>query len=737
MTRLALAFGVGTAWALVGAPLGLAPLAALLLLFWPIGASGRPTPWRFAWVVAGLSGLLAGVVLTGDHDACASAADGAPARVTGHFLAAPRDGSAPFVGADACRPFTVVTEERTAPAGRLVRVTGSWRVGRRQPWLLAREVSTVGDSERGGWRWWTVRWRDGLVGRLERLYGPHAPLVAALTLARREGMDPELADAFARVGIAHLLAISGFHVGVVAGVIVALLMAARVDDRRATLGAAVGAWLYVGFIGFPDAACRAALILSTGALSRARGRPSAKWGALGTALLVLLVLDPRKLASPGFQLSFAGAAGLAAWSGRLSRVIARTSGGRIPRSMALALSAGLAATLATLPVVAWHFERVSAVGIPVTLLATPLVTLGLIGALGSLALDFVSHGLASGLAGGVGALMSALEGLARHAAAPAWASVWVTRGTVVGATAGVAVATLLARRPRVGATARRSLTVVYVSAGVLVWPLLLSLQGRGSAEVLMIDVGQGDAIALRSPRGRWVLVDTGPAPEDPDVGADPVVRALKSRGVRRLEALVLTHPHLDHIGGATAVLSSFEVGEVLDPGLPWGEQPFVEVLTLAAEHGVPWRYARAGDRIELDGLSLGVLYPDHDIRQTADANESSVVIRASLGDFDVLLTGDAYKDVDRLVGPTFHGGLEVLKVGHHGSDTSTDPLLLEDARPALALISVGRFNRYGHPDPEVLARLERSGARVHRTDREGTISVLGRPDGSYSVTSRR
>jgi competence protein ComEC len=687
-------------------------------------------------VASGLAGLVAVLALTQASQACGEPRPGATASLDGRFLARPRDGSAPFVGTAGCGPLTVVTDA-SVDAGRPVLVEGVWREGRARPWLLARSVEPIEGGGRGEWRWWPVRWRASLVDRLERLYGARAPLVAALTLARREGMDRDLGDAFARVGIAHLLAISGFHVGVIAGVLVALLMALGVDDRRASLGAAGGAWLYVGLIGFPDAACRAALILGAAALTRARGRPPARWGSLGAALLVLLALDPRRLASPGFQLSFAGAAGLTAWAGPMSRTLQRVSRGRVPRAAALALSAGVAATLSTLPVVAWHFERVSLLGIPVTLVATPLVTLGLVGALGSLALDFVSHGLASALADGVGLLMGLLEALARRTASLTWASAWTTRGSVLGGLAGVAAAMWLARGPRIGARARRALTVVYVCSGLVAWPLLLSLEGRGTVEVLMIDVGQGDAIALRSPRGRWVLVDTGPASEDADPGGNAVVRALESRGVRRLEALVLTHPDLDHIGGATAVLSSFDVGVVLDPGLPAGKDAFVEALELAAERRVPWRAARAGDRIDLDGLSLVVLYPDGDLSPDAETNASSVVLHASLGRFDALLTGDAYKDVDRRVAATLAEPVEVLKVGHHGSDSSTDPLLLEEGRPALALISVGRFNRYGHPAPAVIDRLERSGAEIRRTDSEGTVAVLGRPDGSWSVRSRR
>jgi competence protein ComEC len=397
----------------------------------------------------------------------------------------------------------------------------------------------------------------------------------------------------------------------------------------------------------------------------------------------------------------------------------------------------VAATLATLPVVSWHFERVSLIGIPVTILATPLVTLGLIGSLGSIAVDFLSPELASILAGGVSTVLGALQLLAERAGSIPWASAWTTRATVVAGAMGAAAAWWTARRPRVGAQTRRVLTAVYVGAAVTAWPLLLALQGRGSIEILMIDVGQGDAIALRGPRGRWILVDAGPASADGRAAAHPVVRALRSRGVRRLEALVLTHPDLDHIGGAAAVLESFEVGVVYDPGLPVGKEAFVEVLEVATDEGVPWRAARIGDRIELDRFLIRVLYPPQELDPGSESNASSVVLHAALGSFDALLTGDAYKDVDRLVASQLPDVVEVLKVGHHGSDTSTDPMLLEATRPLLALVSVGRSNRYGHPAPEVLRRLDERGVDVRRTDRDGSISVLARSDGSFSVTSRR
>src|SRR5690606_16785880 len=524
---------------------------------------------------------------------------------------------------------------------------------------------------------------------------------------------------------------------VIAGCVLAALRAAGVRRRPAGLAAAAAAWMYVALIGLPDAACRAALILAFAALSAVRGRPAARWGALASAFVLLVALQPTRVAGIGFQLSFAGAAGLVAWTGPLQRAMTRLRRPRIPRVLASGLASGVAATLATLPIAAWHFEQVSVVGIPATLVASPLVAVALPGAILSVALDFVSTEAASFVAGGVSLLLALFEDGARLVGSWSGAAVWTTRPTVAAMGAGVLVATLAARAPGVGGRARRLLLVGYGAAAVAGWPVLVAFQGRGTLELLVLDVGQGDAVAVRSPRGRWLLVDTGPPARDEDPAAHPVVRALRSRGVGRLTALVLTHADLDHVGGAAAVLRTLEVGAVYDPALPEGKEDFVAVLRAAGERDVPWLAARTGMRFELDGAVVEVLAPSDSLAAAGvETNEASVILRVRYGRFDALLTGDAYKEQERALARALEGGIEVLKLGHHGSDTSTDPLLLERADPAVAIVSAGRGNRYGHPHPAVLARLERRGVPVRRTDQEGTLRVVARPDGTFTVRAR-
>ena len=583
--------------------------------------------------------------------------------------------------------------------------------------------------------------------RLAELFPRTRALATALVWARKDGLDPGLRDAFARAGTAHLLAISGFHVGVVAGVLLLMLGSLGLPHPLRFVLASGGVWAYVLAIGLPDAAFRAALILTVLATGRLAHRSVSPPGALATAFLGFLLVDPGALARPGFQLSFSGSLGLVLGYRPLSVWIRGRIPRRIPSFVSGGLAAGVAATLATLPLVAWHFGRVSLVGIPLTLVVTPLVVLAIPGILICILLSLVHPGLARFLAQGVEMDLQLFATLVQAAAELPMASVWVSRAAVLAGMGGLALGALLLRlRPEVGKGRRVPVLATAVVGALLVWPLGADFMGRGTLEMVMLDVGQGDAMAIRSPGGRWVLVDAGPRTETFDAGARTVLPYLRARGVRVLDLLVLTHPDLDHVGGATAILKEFPVLAVLDPGEAAGKDTFLDVLAAAGAMGVPWRVVGAGDSLNLDGMALRVVGPEGwagsgNPRQAGPvdgSNESSLVLEIRFGSFTALLAGDAPASSEILfISRLMSSQVQVLKVGHHGSHTSTSRELVERLRPGTALVSVGARNRYGHPHREVMDRLEEAGARVLRTDRDGTVVIRARRDGSYRVSAQR
>jgi competence protein ComEC len=277
---------------------------------------------------------------------------------------------------------------------------------------------------------------------------------------------------------------------------------------------------------------------------------------------------------------------------------------------------------------------------------------------------------------------------------------------------------------------RWALAPLAAGAAFLLLPLAAA-PARG-LEVAFLDVGQGDAIALHTPGDRWLLVDAGPWDDDFDAGARRVLPYLRAHGARRIEAMVLTHPHVDHIGGAAAVMKGMHVGRVIEPGMAFGTPVYLHTLAEAESTHVQWSAARQDRIVRIDGVELDFLWPTADaLDAPADANDISAVIRLRYGSFSMLLTGDAPDFVEHALVARYGEGLRasVLKAGHHGSRTASSQEFLMTVRPALAVISCGRRNKYGHPAPETVSRLRADGIEVARTDLDGTVVVDVDPGG--------
>jgi competence protein ComEC len=224
-----------------------------------------------------------------------------------------------------------------------------------------------------------------------------------------------------------------------------------------------------------------------------------------------------------------------------------------------------------------------------------------------------------------------------------------------------------------------------------------------------------------------VLIDAGPASRDFDAGQRRILPFLRERRVRALEFIVLTHPHLDHIGGAVALLDALHVGYLIEPGHSTdASQPYLDVLEAADGSETAWRPARSGRSLTLDGVRFDFLWPDS---QTVDAvedpNQISAVLRVSFGEFSLLLTGDAGAEVEAILLARHGSALEsdVLKLGHHGSTTSSSDAFLDAVKPALAVVSAGRRNGYGHPSPAILTAVAARDIDLARTDQDGTVTL--------------
>ncbi len=584
-------------------------------------------------------------------------------------------------------------------------VAGRWLGDADRGILVARRTRLLDGEPRG-----RGALRDRLAVRSARLFGTRAPLVDALVIARTGELDPAVRERYASAGLAHILSISGLHVGFIAAWLGLLLRAIGLGPR-ARFGAATALIaVYCWLLGLPAPATRAAVMLALDGVARLRQRVVAPRGLIALAALIVLALDPWAVRSVGAWLSVSAVAAVI-WAGRATE---RSS--RVVRLVAPAV----AATLLTAPICAYAFGTVAPVGVLANLVAIPL---GAVAVPGLIIALLLSSGL---LAAGAGLCLALLDVVAGAAGALPGGHLVMAAGAPAAALwlGALAVAWWLWRTPRrpwlIGAR------LAFVGA-ILSWTALLDAPSRLFAchclTVHFLDVGQGDAVALRTPNGRWILIDGGPRTPAGDAGRRVVVPFLRRHGARGVALLVATHPHADHVGGLPAVLDALAVDLVLDPGEPLGEAPYLEFLAATEAAGARWVAARAGDRVELDGVQLTVLSPDSAwVAVTTDPNEASVVLLVQYGAARLLFTGDAGLPVEgRLAGRIGHVAL--LKVGHHGSAGATSDAWLAELAPAEAVISVGVGNRYGHPAPAVLARLAARRVHVHRTDRDGTITL--------------
>jgi competence protein ComEC len=342
------------------------------------------------------------------------------------------------------------------------------------------------------------------------------------------------------------------------------------------------------------------------------------------------------------------------------------------------------------------------------------------------ALFFPAPPLAQFVADATRPLLAAFDFIAVHAAGLPGATIPVLTDGIsiaiacVAATAFVvAIASRFPGRALVGGAA---------CFAVMAWRPLIPLRG-GMSELHMIDVGQGDAVALRTTSNRWVLFDAGREWKSGDAGQRDVVPYVVARG-GSLVAFILSHPHADHVGGAASTLRALRPQWYIDPGFAGGSSSYRASLAEARARNTTWRRARPGDSLVVDEATITFLAPDSVWAETLhDPNDASAVARIRIGDVTMLLTGDAEAGEEawllRHQAPLL--AADVLKVGHHGSRTSSTPDFLQAVRPRLALVSVGTGNLYRHPSPEIMQSLAAHGAVVLRTDLLGSIVV--RTDG--------
>ena len=606
---------------------------------------------------------------------------------------------------------------------------------------------------------WLYSLRGGMADALSSsLPQPQASLSQSVLLGLRSNIPDEVYCSFSRTGTAHLLAISGLHVSVVAGMFLSI-GAWLFGRRRPTyiLVTLFAIWGYVAVSGAHPSALRAAIMASLFLYAVWIGRPRSAMAALAFAAAVMVAVSPRLLWEVSFQLSFVAMAGLILLAPPFQEWGRKTP---VPGVIVDSFAITLAAIIATLPIVAYYFNIVSLVGLPATLLILPalpaiLVTSALTGLFGLFApplgiffgwLAFPFLWYMNVVVQGFAALPFYYLEVPRFNGAMVFIYYIVIAGFLWGG--GVrrrihVIPRLFAslRRlrprniiPRVRTIPMRLVISILLIVAIGVWACAL-VTPQNELRVSFLDVGQGDAILIRTPSGHNILIDGGPSSEDIGLRLGEELPFWD----RDIDLVILTHPDSDHLTGLVEVLSHYNVGQVLEPDLSsledFNSPLYDEWQRLIEERGIEHTFAQAGQLIDLgDGITLEVLNPQEALLTdtSSDTDNNGIVLRLEYGDISFLLTADIFEEGEQyLADRGFELESTVLKVAHHGSSTSTSPDFLAAVDPQIAVISVGEDNPYGHPSPEVAARLyEMVGEdMVYLTSECGTITFI--TDGAH------
>lgn len=573
---------------------------------------------------------------------------------------------------------------------------------------------------------WLEQTRDWVRDRFTRnLDHRSGSLITALILGDKEDLDPGLVQEFQRIGVIHVLAVSGLHVGYILLILIIVVRTLGIPwgwDRIAIL---VGLLAYTAITGYRPSVIRAASMSGLYLLAPLLNRRPDSLNIIGTVAWVMLFIKPVSMFSGGFQLSFLAVISIIGFleyiePGFPGPLRMNYFSNFIVRGVYGLILVSLAAQVGTLPVTFSMFHRIPVIGLIANCLIVPLI--GVLVSLGFLLL--VAAGIpiiGFSVSQGIGLLSAGIAKVASVLAEIPWASISPPGSPLILVALVYAVWTggLYFLNPT---RFKPGLFVSLILFSGVIWswatkPLDLN--------ILFLDVGQGDSMIIQLPDQRTMLIDGGPRNYRRDSGRDVVLPVLSYLGITRLNWMVATHPHSDHLGGLISVLQTIPVDTVVTIRRRSGSHLETRFFTLLDSAGTIVDSNSIGKSI-VGGRGVGVqfLWPPKDWGKRGNINNQSIVVRISEGKKACLLMGDLEMDGERellirwKLPPT-----TLVKLGHHGSITGTSPEFLDAIDPQIAVISVGARNKFGHPSPVVLRRLTNRRIQVHRTDDSGALWV--------------
>lgn len=580
----------------------------------------------------------------------------------------------------------------------------------------------------------------------EFLKGDEAELARAMVLGERMGINRTLNENFMKSGTIHILAVSGLHIGFLAGILMTLASLLRIPRRYRFFLIAPVLIVYAFIVGMTPSVTRAVIMAIVVLFGLFLQRKSRLINSLGFAALIILVFSPSQFFSPGFQLSFAAVLSIAFFYERMSASISKSHPALVEKpglnSVVSVSLLTISASLGTVPLVAYYFNIVSLIGIFTNLLVVPLAGIFISLSFTFLLFSFFFPWAASIYAAAAQIVGFSILGINSLAASFSLSSLRIgDAGMLFGTLYLVWLMAVFLFGKR--SITKKSIFAVLLGANMIIWTGIFT--HRDTARLYVLDVGQGDAIYVELPDGRNMLVDTGVKFGRYDAGARVIVPFLKKRGVDHLDYLIITHLHGDHIGGAVSVLRSLKVRKFVYPEQVSRSKTWINSLASVRALNIPAATVLAGTVLDSGLLyRIYVLHPNRKyvgkagLATRRSFNDGSIVLKVCVGNQSILLTGDIESRVEHDLVGIYHEFLasRILKVGHHGSLTSSSREFLESVNPNYAVISVGAGNGFGHPSSEVLDRMKRGCVDFMRTDSVGAVCFMISPTESQIVRWR-